>query len=70
MSKRYCGIKSTDLKELLDAIERNISNTHKALLDMIDAGDLTESDVFYCDMIEGILLDLREDLKEIITKEK
>ena len=67
--ERYCDLKATTIEELLAAINRNILNTQKILLDAIDADDLTDTDAFYCNMIEGILLDLREDLMNIMNKE-
>lgn len=68
MRKRHCNIKATNLKDLLAALNRNISNTIMTKADMLMEGDLTETDAYYCDMLLGILMDLEEDLKEIIKK--
>jgi len=66
---RYCNIKATNLKDLLATLNRNIANTIMTKADMLMEGDLTETDAYYCDMLMGILMDLEDDLKEIISKE-
>lgn len=69
-SKRYCNIRATNLQELLDAVNRNIANTYLMQVDMITEGDISTLDDFYCKMLIGILQDMREDIKGIITKEQ
>ena len=67
--ERYCNIKASNLEELLQSIERNITNINIMQLDFIDNEDETPNDRFYCNMLRGLLLDMKEDVEGIIRVE-
>lgn len=64
--ERYCNIKASNPEDLLQSIDRNISNINIMQLDFIDNEDETATDRFYCNMLRGILMDMKEDVEGIM----
>jgi hypothetical protein len=57
------------MKSLVDIetmCQRVIRNTRLTEMDAIAEGDHTETDAFYCSMINGLMADLMEDVQKMI----
>lgn len=67
---RYCLIRATTLEQILETCDRHIKNIAMTKMDMVQEGDITKTDEFYCDMFRDTWKDLREDVQAMLDKEK
>ena len=64
--QRYCELRANNLAEVLVTCERHITNIGRTQLDLLEEGDGTPNDDFYCGMMRGMWQDMRDDVKAII----
>ena len=69
MTDRYCNFRATTLDEIFATCERHMKNINMTKLDLIQEGDGTETDFFYCDMFFRAWHDLYEDILAMKAKQ-
>lgn len=68
--KRYCLTKATTLQEILETCDRHIENIRKTHIDLLEEGDGSPTDDFYCSMIREMWKDMRDDVQEMLEAER
>ena len=69
MENRYCNIECKSLEDIRETCKRHIYNAKLMLLDSVDSGDLTDTDVFYIGLIRNTWNDLLLDVEDMLSKQ-
>lgn len=69
MNIRYCDIQCKSLEDINETCKRHIYNANRMLLDSMDAEDLSDTDLFYINMIKATWCDLLMDVENMLAKQ-